>query len=227
MPAAPARRHEVVEPLVAAIGEFGLSRAHFDRIIDARERDLADTPPADLAALVDYAEGTSAALLIWRWRRSGPPSRERSRPRARSGSPMRSPGYCGRCRSTPLPAARYIPDEIAARVGLDPAVMPGGATRRRCGSAVAELAASGGGASCGRAARSGANAPRRALAGAAAGGDRRPVSAALAAGRVQPVRAGIGRTRPAAKLAAAARRAAAERGGTPNGDAPQPLLRRS
>ncbi len=59
-PGAPARRHEVVQPLVAAIAAFGLSRAHFDRIIDARERDLDDTPPADLAALIDYAEGTSS-----------------------------------------------------------------------------------------------------------------------------------------------------------------------
>ena len=45
---------------------FGLSRAHFDRIIDTRERDLDDAPPADLAALVDYAEGTSSALLLSR-----------------------------------------------------------------------------------------------------------------------------------------------------------------
>src|SRR3954454_24269808 len=60
---APARRHEIVQPLVAAIGEFGLSRAPFDRIVDTRERDLGDAPPADLAALVDYAEGTSSALI--------------------------------------------------------------------------------------------------------------------------------------------------------------------
>src|SRR5215218_215635 len=56
----PARRQEVVQPLVAAIAEFGLSRGFFDRIIDTRERDLADTPPADLTALIDYAEGTSS-----------------------------------------------------------------------------------------------------------------------------------------------------------------------
>jgi len=46
-----ARRHEVVQPLVAAIAECGLSRTHFDRIIDTRERDLADASPADLAVL--------------------------------------------------------------------------------------------------------------------------------------------------------------------------------
>src|SRR5215207_1372519 len=36
------RRHEVAEPLTAAIREFGLSRPHFDRMIDAREVDLAN-----------------------------------------------------------------------------------------------------------------------------------------------------------------------------------------
>src|SRR3954469_1186159 len=60
---APARRHEVVTPLVTAITAFGLTRSHLDRIIDARERDLYDTPPADIAALIDYAEGTSSALI--------------------------------------------------------------------------------------------------------------------------------------------------------------------
>src|SRR5512133_268111 len=35
------RRHEVAEPLTAAIRDFGLSRKLFDRIIDAREADLA------------------------------------------------------------------------------------------------------------------------------------------------------------------------------------------
>src|SRR5215469_14873091 len=42
---APVRRHEVVEPLAAAIRRHGLSREHFDRLIDAREEDLADAAP--------------------------------------------------------------------------------------------------------------------------------------------------------------------------------------
>ena len=110
------------QPLVAAIAAFGLSRAHFDRIIDARERDLDDDAAGDLAALVDYAEGTSSTLrLLSRWRRSGPPIRRRSRRRARSGSPMRSPGCCGRCRFTPLPDARTSRRMSRREAGLDPA----------------------------------------------------------------------------------------------------------
>ena len=53
------RRHEVVEPLAEAIRAGGLTRAHFDRLIDAREADLADAPPPSLAALEDYAAATS------------------------------------------------------------------------------------------------------------------------------------------------------------------------
>jgi NADH dehydrogenase [ubiquinone] 1 alpha subcomplex assembly factor 6 len=57
------RRHPVVEALAAAVGEFRLTRDHFDRLIDVRETDLADEPPASLAALEDYAEATSARLV--------------------------------------------------------------------------------------------------------------------------------------------------------------------
>jgi NADH dehydrogenase [ubiquinone] 1 alpha subcomplex assembly factor 6 len=57
------RRHPVAEPLAAAIREFGLTRDHFDRLIDARESDLADEPPASLTSLEGYAEATSARLV--------------------------------------------------------------------------------------------------------------------------------------------------------------------
>jgi phytoene synthase len=57
------RRHEIVEPLAAAIRESGLTRYHFDRLIAARETDLLETPPSDLAALRRYAEDSSGRLL--------------------------------------------------------------------------------------------------------------------------------------------------------------------
>jgi phytoene synthase len=57
------RHHPVVEPLAATIREFGLTREHFDRLIDARETDLADEPPASLAALENYAEKSSSQLI--------------------------------------------------------------------------------------------------------------------------------------------------------------------
>src|SRR5579862_359448 len=59
----PPRPHEVAEPLAAAIRRFAPTRAHFDALIDTRERDLDDAPPATMAALEEYAEGTAATLL--------------------------------------------------------------------------------------------------------------------------------------------------------------------
>ena len=59
----PVRHHPVMEPLAATIREFGLIRDHFDRLIDARETDLADEPPASLSALENYAEESSSRLI--------------------------------------------------------------------------------------------------------------------------------------------------------------------
>jgi phytoene synthase len=56
------RRHDVAAALAASIARHNLARAPFDRLIDARERDLDDTPPASLTALAAYAEATSAPL---------------------------------------------------------------------------------------------------------------------------------------------------------------------
>jgi phytoene synthase len=56
-------RHEVAGPLAAAIAERGLSRGHFERLIDAREADLAADAPADMAALEAYAEASAAPLV--------------------------------------------------------------------------------------------------------------------------------------------------------------------
>ena len=56
------RRHQVVQPLAAAIARHDLDRDLFERMIDMRETDLDDAPPADLAALERYAEGSSSTL---------------------------------------------------------------------------------------------------------------------------------------------------------------------
>ncbi len=57
------RHHPVVEAVTVAIRELQLTREHFDRLIDARENDLAEEPPTSLPALEDYAEATSARLI--------------------------------------------------------------------------------------------------------------------------------------------------------------------
>jgi NADH dehydrogenase [ubiquinone] 1 alpha subcomplex assembly factor 6 len=113
------RQHEVAAPLAAAIREHALTRAHFDRLIDTRERDLADEPPADLAALEAYAEGTSATLLYLAIEVLGV---------AEAGvvAAAREVGIgyavAGLLRAVPFHARAgrcYIPADIAARAGLD------------------------------------------------------------------------------------------------------------
>lgn len=59
----PPRAHPVAEALTAAIRKHGLTRNHFDRMIDAHERDLDDAAPATLAVLEDYAEATAGGLV--------------------------------------------------------------------------------------------------------------------------------------------------------------------
>jgi NADH dehydrogenase [ubiquinone] 1 alpha subcomplex assembly factor 6 len=56
-------KHEVARPLGEAIVAAAVPRAAFDPLIDAREFDLDMTPPDDLTALLNYAEGTAAPVL--------------------------------------------------------------------------------------------------------------------------------------------------------------------
>ena len=58
----PVRPHETAAPLAAAIRDRGLSRAHVDALITARDFDLRGEAPESLAALETYAESSSARL---------------------------------------------------------------------------------------------------------------------------------------------------------------------
>jgi NADH dehydrogenase [ubiquinone] 1 alpha subcomplex assembly factor 6 len=134
------RRHEVALPLTTAIRDFGLSRPHFDRMIDAREADLSDELPADIAALEDYVDGTSAELmrLALDVLGTGYPQAEVAAPtltlprkRGWAGSGLAAEaaaevgtGYAlaGLLRAMPFHARTgrcYIPVDVAAEAGLD------------------------------------------------------------------------------------------------------------
>ncbi len=56
-------KHPVAEPLSWAVRRFGLDRGLLEQLLDAREDDLADQPPADMAALEDHAERTAGPVL--------------------------------------------------------------------------------------------------------------------------------------------------------------------
>ena len=55
--------HPVAAALAAAIREHRLSRTHFETLIDARESDLDEQPPASLAEFTAYAEASSSPLV--------------------------------------------------------------------------------------------------------------------------------------------------------------------
>jgi phytoene synthase len=61
--AGPIRHEPVVDALAAVVREYRLTRVHFDGVIDARETDFEDEPPANLAVLEKYAEATSSRLM--------------------------------------------------------------------------------------------------------------------------------------------------------------------
>ncbi|MCU0893393.1 MAG: squalene/phytoene synthase family protein [Rhodospirillales bacterium] len=113
------QREPVAEALAAAIDRFGLGREHFDRLIEAREFDLADRPPATLDDLVRYAEGTGAPLVKLSAEVLG----------ARGAAPMAAAedlgaawALTGLIRAVPFHArARrlYLPAALSRRAGLD------------------------------------------------------------------------------------------------------------
>jgi NADH dehydrogenase [ubiquinone] 1 alpha subcomplex assembly factor 6 len=58
----PVAGHYVLEHLPGLVHKLGLSRHWFDALVDARQTDLDNEPFADLHALIDYADATSASL---------------------------------------------------------------------------------------------------------------------------------------------------------------------
>jgi phytoene synthase len=57
------RAHAVAEPLAQTVRRHRLAPAALHRLVDGREHDIELEPPADLAALEDYAAETSATLV--------------------------------------------------------------------------------------------------------------------------------------------------------------------
>jgi phytoene synthase len=65
------RRHPVLQGLETPVRAGILPRASFDILIEAREADLDDAPPADLEALEAYARATSGELTALAVRLTG------------------------------------------------------------------------------------------------------------------------------------------------------------
>ncbi|HUC70908.1 MAG TPA: phytoene/squalene synthase family protein [Stellaceae bacterium] len=137
----PVRYHPVVEALTAVIREVGLTQNHFELLIEAREADFDDEPPTNLAALEDYAEGTSSRLIYLALEVLGVRHPSASRAGYHVGVAY---ALAGLLRALPLRTAAsrlFIPAEVASRNGLEPGnpqQMRGSTALRR---AVAEIGA--------------------------------------------------------------------------------------
>jgi phytoene synthase len=113
------RVHEVMTPLGTAIREHRLSREHFDAMIDARELDLAEEPPATLAALEEYCVATSGRLQGLVLEALGVRDANSADAASEVGVAY---ALVGLIRAMPFHARarrQYIPAEVAREVGLD------------------------------------------------------------------------------------------------------------
>ncbi len=173
------------------IRERGLTRAHLDRLIEAREADFDEEPPAALAGLEDYAEGTSSQLVYLALEALG----VRDAAAVEAGRHVGiAYALSGLLRAMPYLAARgrpIVPLDIAARHSLEPeddrrTAGYAGGSRGRCRDRRRGAEPSAGGAA------DRWRDPATGAAGAAAGGHRATFSAAAGPCRIRPVRPGAG-----------------------------------
>ncbi|HKO08041.1 MAG TPA: phytoene/squalene synthase family protein [Alphaproteobacteria bacterium] len=113
------RRHAVALPLAELILRERLTRAHFDRLIEAREQDFEETPPASLAALESYAAGTSASLVALALETLGVRSEAAAAPAHSLGVGW---ALAGLLRAVPFHARQrrlYLPGDLMAAAGVE------------------------------------------------------------------------------------------------------------
>lgn len=115
----PVRAHEVMTPLADAIRKHRVGRERLDALIDARELDLADEPPATLASLEDYGAATAGGLQCLVLEALGVRD-------AASTDAAREVGIAyalvGLIRAIPFHARarrHYVPTEVARETGLE------------------------------------------------------------------------------------------------------------
>ena len=114
------RQHPVVGALARLMAEHDVSSI-LRQLVDARERDLDDELPADLAALEAYGEATAAPLLLLSLRfagRNDPAAREAARHLGIAWS------LIGLMRAAPFHARQrrvMLPRDLLDHHGVDPA----------------------------------------------------------------------------------------------------------
>lgn len=133
------RRHQIVEALAPPVRRFDLSRLHFERLLDAREWDVERAAPRDLPHLLDYAEATSASLVLLALKVLDAPERaiEAGRPAGIGWA------LAGLLRAIPFHARAkrlYLPEDVMERHGVSSARLFELRGSPELASAVAEIA---------------------------------------------------------------------------------------
>jgi NADH dehydrogenase [ubiquinone] 1 alpha subcomplex assembly factor 6 len=136
----PAQRHPIIEKLAGAVREYRLSRHHFDHLIDAREKDLEEDPPANIVVLEKYAEGTSSRLIYLALEALGA-----SEPIALTAARHVGIAFAlsGMLRALPIqtPTQRpFVPADLSARYRLDQRDAPQMSSSPALRTIVAEIA---------------------------------------------------------------------------------------
>ena len=197
----PVRHHIVVEALTAVIRACALTRAHFDRLVDAREGDLGEVPWTSLAALEDYAEATSARLLYLALESLGVREPAANKAAFHIGIAY---GLAGLLRAMPFQARAgrlIIPNDIAEQTQLDANDYRALRSTPALQVATEAIVAAASAAPC-----VGACPPRldsaSSTSGAVAGDRRRALADTTETGRLRPVRTDARCPGPDAELAA-------------------------
>lgn len=110
-------KHEVIEPLAAAIKRHNLPREHFDALLYAREFDLEDKLPATLEGMKNYADFTSTPLLKLALQVEG-----KAVPEADVKAAGTSYALAGLLRAVAAHARQrrcYLPEDLLRKAGVD------------------------------------------------------------------------------------------------------------
>jgi len=134
------RRHEVVDPLAAAVAKYRLTRTHFDTLIDGRDFDLGDEPPASLAALETYLEKTSSRLIDLQLEILGVEAPAAFEAARHLGVAW---GLIGLVRALPFHLRQgrlYLPADLMAAAGVDPGALKAGKASPATATVVRQMA---------------------------------------------------------------------------------------
>lgn len=113
-------QHYIAAGLSSAIHRHQLSASDLNTIIDAREMDLDDLPPKNLAAMINYAEGTSSSLIRLAMAVSGVSGKDAMQCASDAGIAI---ALTGLVRAIPYMASTgrvTLPADLCQTAGLDP-----------------------------------------------------------------------------------------------------------